>query len=74
MKDIAKMRLGVLREIKNVHRFFDNMERNVKTNNPDSIQKAYMFIKTMVYMMDNGELTPENIALNVAIAQEFMDR
>ncbi len=73
MKDIAKMRLGVLREIKNVHRFFDNMERSVKTKNPEAIQRAYMFLKTLVIHMNDGELTPENVALNLDLERAFME-
>jgi hypothetical protein len=69
MKDINKMRLGVLRELKNVHRFFDNMERNVRERNPEAVQKAYIFLKHMVYHMDNGCLTPESIALDVDICR-----
>ena len=71
MQEINAMRLGVLREIKNIHKFFDNMERNVKTRNPDSIQRAYIFIKTLVYMMNDGELSPTNVALNLELAKEL---
>ena len=45
MNDLNKMRLGVLRELKNVHKFLDNMERSVKTRNPQAIQKAYVFLR-----------------------------
>ena len=69
MKDINKMRLGVLRELKNVRKFFDNMERSVKSRNPDAVQKAYMFLVHLVYLMDNGSLTPNSIALDVELAQ-----
>jgi FtsP/CotA-like multicopper oxidase with cupredoxin domain len=69
MKDIAKMRLGVLREIKNIRIFFDNMERSIKTRNPEAVQKAYMFLVHLVYHMDKGCLTPMNIALDVEIGK-----
>jgi len=69
MKDLAKMRLGVLREIKNVRRFLDNIERSVKSRNPAAIQRAYMFLVHLVREMDEGLLTPNNIALDVEIAQ-----
>ena len=69
MKDINKMRLGVVRELKNVHKFFDNMERSVKTRNPEAVQKAYMFLTHLVHHMDKGCLTPESIALDVELAQ-----
>lgn len=61
------MRLGVLREIKNMHKFLDNMERSVKTHNPEAIQRAYMFLKTLVIQMNEGELTPEAVALNIEL-------
>lgn len=71
MQDINKMRLGVLREIKNVRKFLDHMERSVKSRNKDAIQKAYIFLVHLVREMDEGFLTPESIAVDVAISQEF---
>jgi hypothetical protein len=68
MNDLNKMRLGVLREIKNIHKFFDNMERSVKNRNPEAIQRAYMFLVHLVREMDSGILTPDNIALDVQLA------
>lgn len=73
MSDLTKMRLGVLRELKNVHRFLDNMERNVKSRNPAAIQRAYMFLQHLVYDMDKGKLTPNNIALDVELAIAFQE-
>lgn len=73
MKDINKMRLGVLRELKNVHKFFDNMERSVKTRNPEAIQKAYMFLVHLVHHMDKGCLTPESIALDVELSKALQN-
>lgn len=69
MNDLNKMRLGVLRELKNVHKFLDNMERSVKTRNPQAIQKAYMFLVHLVREMNEGCLTPDSIALDVELAQ-----
>lgn len=69
MKDLNKMRLGVLRELKNMHKFLDNMERSVKSRNPDAIQKAYMFLVHMVREMNEGCLTPDSISLDVQLAQ-----
>jgi len=69
MRDINKMRLGVLRELKNVHKFLDNMERSVKTRNPEAIQRAYMFLVHLVREMNEGCLTPDNVALDVQLAQ-----
>ncbi len=69
MKDINKMRLGVLRELKNVRKFFDRMEQTVKSRNPEAVQKAYMFLVHLVYHMDKGCLTPESVALDVELAK-----
>jgi hypothetical protein len=69
--DLIKMRRGVLKELKNVHRFLDNMERSVRANNPLAIQRAYMFLVHMVREMDDGMFTPSNIALDVSLAQEL---
>lgn len=69
MKELARMRLGVLKEIKNMRIFLDNMERTVKNRNPEAIQKAYMFLVHLVYHMDKGCLTPMNIALDVEIGK-----
>lgn len=71
MIELEKMRRGVLKELKNVHKFFDNIERSVRARNPIAIQKAYMLLVHLVNEMDNGILTPSNIALDVALAQEI---
>jgi hypothetical protein len=73
MKDINKMRLGVLRELKNVRKFFDNMERSVKGRNPEAVQRAYIFLCHMVHDMDKGKLTPDSIALDVELAILLQD-
>ena len=67
------MRLGVLRELKNVHKFFDNMERSVKGRNPEAVQRAYIFLCHMVHDMDKGKLTPDSIALDVELAILLQD-
>ena len=67
MKDLLKMRMGVLRQLKNVHKFFNAMERNVKSGNPLSIQRAYMFLMAFVYHLDEGQLTPDSIAYNLEL-------
>ena len=67
------MRLGVLRELKNVNKFFDNMERSVKSKNPEAVQKAYMFLVHLVREMDEGCLTPANIALDIQLAQALQE-
>lgn len=63
------MRLGVLRELKNLRKFIDSMERSVKNRNPEAIQKAYIFLCHMVREMDKGILTPESIAMDVEIGR-----
>ena len=67
------MRLGVLRELKNVHKFLDNMERSVKTRNPEAVQRAYMFLIHLVREMNEGCLTPDSVALDVELAKELQD-
>lgn len=71
MIELMKMRRGVLKELKNVHRFLDNIERSVRSGNPQAIQRAYMFLVHLVREMDEGLLTPSNIALDVALAREI---
>lgn len=73
MNDLSKMRLGVLRELKNVRRFLDMMERSVKARNPVAIQRAYIFLCHLVEDMDKGKLTPESIALDVELSLAFQD-
>lgn len=63
MNNLSRMRLGVLRELKQMRRFLDHMERGVKQRDPEATQKAYLFLKTMVYHMDEGDLTP--LAINL---------
>ena len=61
------MRRDILREIKDIHKFFDYMERNVKTRNPDAVQKAHMFLTHLVYHMEKGVLSPGSIAVDIAL-------
>jgi hypothetical protein len=63
MDDLTRMRLGVLRELKNIRKFFDMMEKGVKTRDPVRVQRAYFFIQQLVYHMDDGDLTPLMIEL-----------
>ena len=71
MKDIAKMRLGVLRELKEIRKFFDMMEKGVKSRDEIRVQRAYFFIKTLVYHMDEGDLTPLSIELYEALTIDY---
>ena len=67
MNDLVKMRQGVLRELKNIHKFFDQMEKGVKTRDPIKVSRAYIFIKSMVHHMNEGDLCPLSIELHHAL-------
>lgn len=73
MKEIAKMRLGVLRELKNVRRFINDMEQKTKNRDPEVVQTAYIWLKTLVVMMDIGELSPKKVALNLDIERALRE-
>jgi hypothetical protein len=73
MKEIRKMRQGVLRELKNVRIFFDNMERSVKNGNPEATQRAYIFLVHLVREMDTGILTPNSIAIDVELCRALQE-
>jgi hypothetical protein len=64
------MRLSVLKNIKDMHKFLDYLEAGVKTRKADRIYPAYMFLKTLVYHMNEGDLTPDALDL----AQELLHR
>lgn len=68
MKDIHKMRLAVLRELKQIQHFFKSMEKGVQSRDPAKIYPAYVFLRCLVNHMDKGDLTPANIEL----AQEIL--
>jgi hypothetical protein len=73
MKDLAKMRLGVLKEIKQIKKFFDNMELGVKSRDPAKIYPAYIFLSNLVYHMNEGDLTPLSIELKqVLLNDDYM--
>lgn len=74
MKEIARMRLGVIRELKNVRILLDRMERKVKSRDPESIQKGYMFLKTLCIMLNDGELSPEIVSLNLDLARLLQEK
>ena len=68
MNNLTQMRLGVLRELKNIHKFFDMMEKGVKSRDPIKVQRAYLFIEKLVFHMDEGDLTPTMIELYEAFS------
>ena len=49
------------------------MERNVKSRNELAIQRSYTFLSTLVYHMDEGDLTPKTIAYNMELALAFQE-
>lgn len=69
MKEISRMRIGVIRELKNIRLLIDRMENKVKSRDSEAVQLAYMWIKTLVVMMNVGELAPSNVALNLELAR-----
>jgi hypothetical protein len=74
MLELMKMRKGVLKELKNVHRFLDNIEKSVRANNPKAIQRAYMLLVHLVREMDEGLLSPNSIALDVELAKAVQEQ
>lgn len=68
MKDINQMRLDILRELKNIKHFFEQMEIGVKSRDPAKIYPAYTFLSNLVYHMHEGDLTP----LSVELKQELL--
>ena len=71
MKDIAKMRLGVIREIKNIRKFFNYMEKSVKSRDYQKVYTAYTFFTSLVYHMNQGDLTLDSIELKKHAVQEY---
>jgi hypothetical protein len=71
VSDLLQMRLGVVRELKNIRRFFDQMEKGVKTRDPVKVSRAYIFIKAMVHHMNEGDLSPESIELHHALLLDY---
>lgn len=67
MKEVAKMRQGILRELKGMKAFFDQMERAVKARKEDVIYPSYVFMKTLAYHMNEGDLSKLMLELHHAI-------
>lgn len=64
MKDIHRMRLEVIAQLKNVRKLLDQMEQGVKTRQPECVYPAYVFMHTLAYHLREGDLTPESIELH----------
>lgn len=73
MKDLNGIRLCLLRELKNIRLFFDNMEKGVKSRDERKIKRAYYFIKTLVRHMDEGDLTPVSIELYELLHEDYIN-
>lgn len=68
MKEVARMRTGVLKTLKEVIRFFEDMERRVKRRDSASIYPAYTYLRVLTHHMREGDLTP----LSIELAQELL--
>ena len=70
MKEVAKMRLGLLKEIRKIIGFFEDMEKGVKSRDPSRIYPAYIFISTLAYHMNEGDLSPLDVELKQALLHD----
>lgn len=57
------MRLGLLKEIKSMIRFFESMHEGVKSRDESKIYPAYIFMSILARHMNTGELTSTSIEL-----------
>ena len=73
MKDLARIRLSILKELKNLHRFIEMMENNVRARNEAAIQRTYIFLSVLTYHMNDGDLSPDNIIYNIELAKAFQE-
>lgn len=75
MKDVAKMRLGILKELKGIKKFFEDMERSVKSRDASKIYPAYVYLTTLVYHMREGDLTQLSLELKQELLHsEYQER
>lgn len=72
-KDLNGIRLSLVKELKNIRIFFDNMERGLKSREPKKIKRAYYFLKVLVHHMDKGDLTPLSIELHEALSESYIE-
>lgn len=61
------MRLGVLKQLKLIKAFFDDMERGVKSRDPARVYPAYIFLTSFAYHVKEGDLSPLAIELKQAL-------
>lgn len=71
MKDISKMRLDLIKELKQIIHFFQDMEKGVKSRDPSKIYPAYMYISTLVYHMREGDLSTLSIELKHELLHNY---
>lgn len=67
----TNMQRGILRELKNLHKFIDKMERSVRTGRDAHVYPAYVFLKTLCYHMNEGDLSPDSINLHHELLRSF---
>lgn len=70
MKEISRMRIGVLKELKLIIDFFKDMEKGVKSRDPSKIYPSYIYLTNLAYHMNEGDLTPLSIQLKQALLHE----
>lgn len=71
MNNVNRMRIGVLKELKKIRYFFDDLEKGLKSRDPSRIYPAYVFISMLAYHMREGELSPLNIELHHELTHLF---
>lgn len=71
MSEMTEMRQGVKKQLKVVRHWLDLIENRVKRRDAGATEQAYMVLKTLVIMMNDGCLTPENIYLNLELSREL---
>jgi len=70
MKEIAKMRIGLIKEVRKLIKFFEEMEKGIKSRDPGKIYPAYVYISTLAHHMSEGDLTPLSIQLKQALLHD----
>lgn len=63
------MRLGVLKELKHLQYYIDFMHKRVKNRDEEMTQRAYIFLKHMAKLMDDGVLSHERITFELELTR-----
>lgn len=74
MKEIAKMRLGVLSGLKKAKHLLDAMIRKTKSRDALTMEYGFMFLKIFLSMLNEGALSHENILLNIELSKLLDDK